>query len=242
MMLVSSQCAMRSSGEREKSRWSVSCRSTSMSPVLLPMKTLTPGTLCWSSIMTVSVLVLVLVLGLAFPRHLLEAICCVGAVEEVAGDRAGETESVGAVDAELVCSAGDRAQRQLGDAIVPLQYRILRKGGFAILVYITQQTGEGPPCNGRVDDATVFTGTAKDQGVVSLFDLVLRQKGIQDAVDVGVFGKQHNAEGVPIQPCDGVERTILSGFLVITHDPVGQSAGQTGTGRVDQHTRRLVHD
>ena len=34
---------------------------------------------------------LVLVLGLAFPRHLLEAICCVGAVEEVAGDRAGET-------------------------------------------------------------------------------------------------------------------------------------------------------
>ena len=32
-----------------------------------------------------------LVLPLAFPRHLLEAICCVGAVEEVAGDRAGET-------------------------------------------------------------------------------------------------------------------------------------------------------
>ena len=29
----------------------------------------------------VSGLVLVLVLGLAFPRHLLEAICCVGAVE-----------------------------------------------------------------------------------------------------------------------------------------------------------------
>ena len=39
----------------------------------------------------VSGLVLVLVLVLAFPRHLLEAICCVGTVEEVAGDRAGET-------------------------------------------------------------------------------------------------------------------------------------------------------
>ena len=37
------------------------------------------------------VLVLGLGLGLAFPRHLLEAICGVGAVEEVAGDRAGET-------------------------------------------------------------------------------------------------------------------------------------------------------
>ena len=53
---------------------------------------------------------LVLVLGLAFPRHLLEAICCVGAVEEVAGDRAGETESVGAVDAELVGASCERIQ------------------------------------------------------------------------------------------------------------------------------------
>ena len=31
-----------------------------------------------------------LVLPLAFPRHLLEAICCVGTIEEVACDRAGE--------------------------------------------------------------------------------------------------------------------------------------------------------
>ena len=36
--------------------------------------------------------------------------CGVGSVEEVAGDRAGETESVGAVDAELVGASCERIQ------------------------------------------------------------------------------------------------------------------------------------
>ena len=69
--------------------------------------------------------------------------------------------------------------------------------------------------------------------MISLFDLVLRQKGIQDAVDMGIFGKQHDAEGVPIQSCDGVERAVLAGFLIVSDDPIRQSAGKSGAGGVD---------
>ena len=80
------------------------------------------------------VLVLVLVLPLAFPRHLLEAICCVGAVEEVAGDRAGETESVGAVDAELVGAACERIQLDVCRSVwVCLQYLVVCVRRFALL-------------------------------------------------------------------------------------------------------------
>ena len=80
------------------------------------------------------VLGLVLVLGLAFPRHLLEAICCVGAVEEVAGDRAGETESVGAVDAELVGAACERIQLDVCRSVwVCLQYLVVCVRRFALL-------------------------------------------------------------------------------------------------------------
>ena len=82
----------------------------------------------------VSGLVLVLVLGLAFPRHLLEAICCVGTVEEVAGDRAGETESVGAVDAELVGAACERIQLDVCCSVwVCLHYLVVCVRWFALL-------------------------------------------------------------------------------------------------------------
>ena len=75
-----------------------------------------------------------LVLPLAFPRHLLEAICCVGAVEEVAGDRAGETESVGAVDAELVGAACERIQLDVCRSVwVCLQYLVVCVRRFALL-------------------------------------------------------------------------------------------------------------
>ena len=75
-----------------------------------------------------------LVLGLAFPRHLLEAICGVGAVEEVAGDRAGETESVGAVDAELVGAACERIQLDVCRSVwVCLHYLVVCVRWFALL-------------------------------------------------------------------------------------------------------------
>ena len=58
---------------------------------------------------------------------------------------------------------------------------------------------------------------------------------------MGVFRKQHNAEGIPVQSGDRMKGAFLSGTLIVTDDPIGQGTCQTGTGRVDQHAGRLVH-
>ena len=79
------------------------------------------------------------------------------------------------------------------------------------MVYITQKAGQFPPGNRGIDDAAVRFRTAENQGVVCLLQLALGVQFVQFGVDMGVFGKQNNAEGIPIQPCDGVK----SGFLCL---------------------------
>jgi hypothetical protein len=66
------------------------------------------------------------------------------------------------MDAQLMGSAGDRPQGQLGGAAFPLQDRELCAGGFTITVYITQKTGKRTAGNGGVDHTGIFLRTAID--------------------------------------------------------------------------------
>ena len=102
-------------------------------------------------------------------------------------------------------AAGDGPQGQFGDAILTLQNGVFRSGGFTFLVYITRQTGKRPSGNGGIDDAAILRRTAEDQGMVGFMDPSFVVEIGQNAVDVGIFRQQHNAEGVPGQPGDGME-------------------------------------
>ena len=145
------------------------------------------------------------------------------------------------MDSQLMGSAGDGAQRQLGDAVFSLQYGKFRAGRLAVAVYITQKTGEGTAGDGCVNETGICFRTAEYQSMVSLLNFAFGMKLVEDPVDMGVFGQQNDAEGIPIKTCNGMKSTFLIGSLIIAENPVGQCAGEAGTGRVDQHTGRFIY-
>ena len=73
--------------------------------------------------------------------------------------------------------------------------------------------------------------------MISLAHLGLLQKGMH----MGIFRQQHNAEGIPIQPGHRMEGAFLARLLIVTHHKIGQRSVEFAPGRVDQHSRRLVH-
>ena len=115
-----------------------------------------------------------------------------------------------AVYPKLVGSAGDGPKCQLGDSFFAFQNRKLCAGRLAFLVYITQKAGKGAAGDRGIDNTGIGIGAAKDQSVVSLFQLSFRVKLVENSVNVGILSQQHNAKGVPIQTGNGMERAFLS--------------------------------
>ena len=128
---------------------------------------------------------------------------------------------MGAVEPQLMGSAGDGPQSQLADAVSSLQNRKFCYRWLSIGMNIPQKAGQLPPCDGSVDCAAVCIRAAEGQGVVGLH----YRNFLQQAVDVGVFGKQYDAEGVPIQPGEGMEGAVLLCFLVVSCHQIGKSTG-----------------
>ena len=127
---------------------------------------------------------------------------------------------MGAVDPELVGPAGDGAQGKGTQWALPCKDLKFRPGGLALRGYIAQKTGQGPSGNRRINDPPVCLRAAKGQSVVSLLQLTPVVDRIQKRMDMGVFGKENDAEGIPVQPGDGMEGAFLTGPAVIAQDKV----------------------
>ena len=60
-------------------------------------------------------------------------------------------------------------------------------------------------------------------------------------MDVGVFGHQHHAEGVPVQTGDGVAGAVLPGLLIVALDVVCQGVFVLAAGGMHQHADGFIH-
>ena len=69
----------------------------------------------------------------------------------------------------------------------------------------------------------------------------LSQWNQRQAANNALIGKQNDADGIPVKPCNGVKCTALPGALIVADDTIGQGAGQPGAGGVNEHSRRLIH-
>ena len=78
---------------------------------------------------------------------------------------------------------------------------------------------------------------AQSQGMVGLFNL----RQLEKAVDMGIFRQQDDAEGIPIQPGQRMECRLLAGFPVVSSHEIGQGTVKTAPGRMNEHSRGLIH-
>jgi len=136
---------------------------------------------------------------------------------------------------------GDGPQVQLAYLAPAFQQGKFRPGGLPVRPNFPQQTGQGLPGDGGVNNAGRFRRTAVDPGVIALFHGPGGVQFVHQRMDVRIFCRQHDAEGVPVQPGHGMEGAVLAGFGIISLDPVGQSAGDDGPGGVNEHPGGLVH-
>ena len=64
---------------------------------------------------------------------------------------------------------------------------------------------------------------------------------IEEPVDVGIFGQQHQAKGIPVQPGSRVKRAGLAGPAIVPQHAVGQGPSHPVAGGMDQDASRFVH-
>ena len=144
------------------------------------------------------------------------------------------------MDSQLMGSAGDGAQRQLGDADFSFKHGEFRSGRFTVTVYITQKTGKGTAGDGCVNHTGICFRTAEYQSMVSLLNFAFGVKLVEDPVDMGVFSQQNDAEGIPIKTCNGMKSAFLVGSLIIAENPIGQCAGKTGPSRFSKEEQSRI--
>ena len=142
---------------------------------------------------------------------------------KIVAERTGRLSSF--LKGELKMSTGLMNRLKWGDAIrvndTPQHTDFSVQPGDVISVRLDEPSPEYPPQQGEL--------------------VILYEDDHILAVDMGVLRQQHHAEGIPIQPCHGMERGILTGLLIITQHKIGQCAVILRPGRVDQHTGRLIH-
>ena len=148
---------------------------------------------------------------------------------------------IGAVEPKLVGASGEGAQGQSAIALLPLQHGKGGLGRLPVRADLPQQAGQGTAGDGRVDNARILPGAAVHQGMVGFLKKPLGVESIHFGVDHGVFCQKNDAEGVPVQPGDGMEGAVLPGAPVIAQHPVGQRSRELGPGGMHQKPCRLVH-
>ena len=148
---------------------------------------------------------------------------------------------MGAMHPKLMGAAGQRLELQQGGLPISCQYLKVGAGGFAFLVYITQQAGQGTAGDGGIDEAFLRCRAAEYGGMVELLQFAVCMELIQQGVDMGVFRHEHHAVGVPVQTGDGVAGAALPCGAVVALDIIGKGAGQLRPGGVHQQPRRLIH-
>ena len=102
--------------------------------------------------------------GVAELCGIAQALLC--AVLGVAQDGAAQ---VGAVQAQLVGTAGQRLQLHQGVTVKALQHPVAGLRGLAGGTDAAEQTGQGTAVDGGIDDARAFGKTAENLRLVGLF-------------------------------------------------------------------------
>ena len=76
-----------------------------------------------------------------------------------------------------------------------------------------------------------------NQSLVGLPGLALLQK----RMDMGIFGNEHNAEGIPVQPGQRMKGPLLPRPGIVALYKIGKGSRDSVPGGVDQHSGRLIH-
>lgn len=162
------------------------------------------------------------------------------AVFHVADDRMSD---VSEMNSELVCPARYRFEFEECGFGAPLANPITGQRVFSV-VLDRPQTKFGESADRCIDHARIVRGTSRNNGEISLFYLFLLKMPGEYPVGTKVLGEYDNAGSVLIEPVDESRAPEIVEFIRIEmmRDGVEQRAGPDADGRVDKHTRRLVHD
>ena len=132
---------------------------------------------------------------------------------------------------------GDGGEGQAAEGFSTVQHPVLRPGGLAVGTDFPQEAGQGLSGDGGIDGAPVVLWAAQGQGVVGFPG----PGALEQGAGVAVLGNQHDAEGVPVQPRQGMKGTGVPGTAVVPGDGVGKGSGISGGGGVNEHSLGLVH-
>ncbi len=137
------------------------------------------------------------------------------AVAEVAEDGVADVVEV---DADLVASAGQRADAEQGRAGEALGDLPFGRGGLAALG-VDAHPPRAELAERCVDLAAVGRGHAVDEGQVGLADLAAVELAVEAAVRGGVLGEDDDAAGGAVEAVDGEEPAG-----VVRAEELGQAA------------------
>lgn len=105
---------------------------------------------------------------------------------------------VGTVEPELMRPACEGLQLQKAPVGALLQQTVSGPGWLPLGVDAPEETGLGTASNGHVHDAFPVWWSAIDQAMVDFTQQALGVEVIEEPVDVGIFGQQHQAKGIPV--------------------------------------------
>lgn len=141
---------------------------------------------------------------------------------------------------QLVRAAGDGMQRQKGGAFPAPENGKFGDGLLAAHIDGAQEAAAAELEYGQVDRAAVRVRHTVNAGAVGLADAAALMELAEFFVDIGVFRQQHHAEGVAVEPRDGMNAAALAGFLIVGQQAVCKRAVVAAGGGVRQKPGGLV--